>query len=735
MANRRQFIQAAAALGALSAYPESIRRALAIPAYNASGTIKDVAHVVILMQENRSFDNYFGTLAGVRGFGDRFTIPLPRGRTVWQQDDGQGNAVLPYRLDQSAGNAQRVKGTPHSWIDARDAWDKGRMSAWVKFKQPQSMSFYGQQELPFQFALAQAFTVCDAYFCSLHGGTNTNRLFHMTGTNGPGVTGKSIVNNFWDELTPGLTGASPGYDWTTYPERLQQAGVSWKVYQNMPENYTDNCLAGFKQYRQANIDSGKPVYHDETPGYVAPPYDPALDVRAPLYKGIANTMPDDGGLLAGFERDVQGGQLPQVSWIVAPATYSEHPNPSSPVQGAWYTQRILDILTANPDVWSRTVFIINFDENDGYFDHVPPPCAPSREASGQLAGKTTLPESALAVEYYTHPSYAPLDPKPGHWTQPDGDCYGPGPRVPMYIVSPWSRGGWVNSQVTDHTSVLRFLETRFGVAEPNISAYRRAVFGDLSSAFNFATPNQAPLATLPGRSTRAAADSLRAAQQALPPIAVPAQQSMPRQAPGDRPSHALPYELHTSARVDAAAPALRLLFANTGTAAAVFHVYDRLHLQATPRRYMVEAGKQLDDGWNLAADAGRYDLWVLGPNGYHRAFVGQAAQEAGASAARPEVQVCYDPARGDVVLHLVNGGKSPCTVTVTPDAVYGGATQQAVLDGQCPVTELRFDLQSSGRWYDLLLTSSHDPAWRRRVAGRVETGQAAITDPAMGRLG
>ncbi|MDO5692043.1 MAG: phospholipase C, phosphocholine-specific [Pseudomonadota bacterium] len=729
MTQRRAFLQSVAATAALAGFPASIQRALAIPANNATRSIKDVQYVVILMQENRSFDNYFGTLAGVRGFGDRFTVPLPGGRTVWEQKDAKGQLVLPYHLDQTKGNAQRVKGTPHSWIDARDAWAMGRMDEWARYKEPQSMAYYGRQELTFQFALAEAFTVCDAYYCSLHGGTNTNRLFFMTGTNGPGVTGKSMVNNYWDELEPGMTGNSPGYDWTTYPERLQKAGVSWKVYQNMPSNYTDNCLVGFKQYRKANLDSGKPVYHDWGKTYVAPAYDPSIDAAVPLYKGIANTMPD-GGLLESFEQDVKASRLPQVSWIVAPETYSEHPSPSSPIQGAWYTQRILDILTANPDIWSKTVFIINFDENDGYFDHMPPPCAPSRLPDGRQLGKTTLPDSALDVEYYTHPSYRPRQADPKHWTNPDGDCYGPGPRVPMYIISPWSRGGWVNSQVFDHTSVLRFLETRFGVAEPNISPYRRAVFGDLVSAFNFDTPNQSPLATLAGRTTKEAADKLRADQAALAQIAVPSPQHLPRQATGTRPSHALPYEPHTSARADAAAQRVRLLFANSGSAAAVFHVYDRLHLDGAPRRYMVEAGKQLEDAWSTAQDAGAYDLWVLGANGYHRRFTGKTTALT-ADAALPEIQVCYEIEGGNVYVHLKNDGKKPCTFTVQARAYRkDGPWTRTVAPGA--TAQLDWNLAESQRWYDFEVRCDADGSWSRRFAGRVETGQPGVTDPAMG---
>lgn len=258
--SRRNFLKMAStgaiSAAALAAFPPSIRRALAIPANNATGTMRDVEHVVILMQENRSFDNYFGTLQGVRGFGDRFPIPLAGGLNVWQQtyvpSSGPSRTVLPYYLDSSAGNAQRVSGTPHSYPDAQNAWDLGRMSKWPTYKQTQSMGYYKQAELDFQFALANAFTLCDAYHCSFHGGTNTNRLFHWTGTNDPtGAAGGPVIDNSGDHLDASVT-----YNWTTYPERLQAAGVSWKVYQNMPDNFTDNPLAGFKAYRDANAARG-----------------------------------------------------------------------------------------------------------------------------------------------------------------------------------------------------------------------------------------------------------------------------------------------------------------------------------------------------------------------------------------------------------------------------------------------------------------------------------------------
>ncbi|AYQ43891.1 MULTISPECIES: phosphocholine-specific phospholipase C [Burkholderia] len=705
--DRRSFLRAAAAGTAFSMFPPAIRRALAIPANNQTGTINDVQHVVIFMQENRSFDHYFGTMPGVRGFGDRLTIPQPGGTPVWQQSDGK-RPVLPFYLDSTKGNALLVGGA-HSWTDSHSAWDNGRMTAWPASKGDASMGYLRQSDLPFHFALANAFTLCDAYHCSLHGGTNSNRIFLWTGTNGPTGSNTAVVNNDgWD----GLGSSKTGLTWTTYPERLQAAGVSWKVYQNMPDNYTDNPLAGFAAFRKVN---------ETVPGSPNAPYTPAMEALSPLYKGIGNTMPD-GGFLQSLADDIAANRMPQVSWIVSPTAYCEHPGASTPGQGAYYLQRLLDTLTANPDVWSKTVLIVNYDENDCFFDHMPPPNAPSRNADGTYAGKSTV---TTQYEYFTLPN-PPGDSSP---LAPDGRPYGPGPRVPMFVVSPWSTGGWVNSEVFDHTSVLRFIEQRFGVQEPNISPWRRAVCGDLTSAFNFKNPNGNPATSFPAP-TKAAADAQHVQQSlqgAVPVPSVSAQQ-MPTQPAGTRPSRALPYELHTSASADVSGGLVWLTFSNTGTAGAVFHVYDKLHLDRAPRRYTVEAGKQLSDSWRAVADdAGNYDLWVLGPNGFLREFQGNVAKAA--SGPVPEIRVCYDPANDAVYLTIMNVGNAASQVTVTSNAYRtDGPWSYSVPAGM--QVEPYWTLAASSGWYDFTLTAENGLV--RRFAGRVETGKDSISDPAMG---
>lgn len=715
MTLRRDFLRTVAGLGAagasLAAFPPAIRKALAIPAQRRSGTLRDVEHVVILMQENRSFDHYFGTLRGVRGFGDRFPIPLPNApgvenKTVWYQSNraaaSQPHVLAPFRLNtQESFGYMRVSGTPHTWPNAQQAWNDGTLDEWPRYKNDHSLGYFAREDLPFQFALAEAFTLCDAYHCSLHGGTNPNRVFLWTGSNDPLQQGHGpVINNDYDNLEHDPEG---GYRWLTYTERLQQAGISWQIYQDMDDNFTDNPLAGFRTFRAA---------YAGAPGSL-----PALKQR-----GLSTR---DLDLL---RDDVIEDRLPQVSWIVATAEGSEHPGPSSPAQGADYTARVLEALTANPEVWAKTVLFVNFDENDGFFDHVPPPAAPSYvtydvdPAKAVLAGASTVETTG---EYHEH--LAPDVDELGRSLQ--HKAYGLGPRVPMYVVSPWSKGGWVNSQVFDHTSVIRFLEKRFGVYEPNITPWRRAVCGDLTSAFNFRDPDNADFyVTLPD--TGDLADRARdLPEHATPPT--PTRIALPPQERGVRLSRALPYELSVHARVSPGSQRISLSFENSGRAAAVLHVYDRKHLERAPRRYTVEARKGLVGHWELRADAGAYDLWVLGPNGFHRHFAGVAPEETARPLILPELEVGYAPLLSVVSAKLINRGPTPLSFVLSANAYYRG--------GNWSVSVAPYDsrlqhwaLRNSAGWYDFSMGVEGLPGYLRRFAGRVETGRDSFSDPAFG---
>jgi phospholipase C len=693
LVDRRAFLLSATAALAL---PPAVAKALAIDADARTGTLKDVEHVVILMQENRAFDHYFGAMNGVRGFGDRFPIPLPdspglRHKTVWTQvnDTTKGGPPLvsPFPLDTIATFAHmRVESTPHSWSDAQAAWNEGRMNRWPAAKTERAMGYYRREDIPFQYAMANAFTLCDAYHCSTQTGTNTNRLFLWTATNdASGKFGGPSISNSHDSLVADGGAADP-YRWTTYGERLLAAGVTWRIYQDMADNFTDNPTAGFKAYR------------DSLAGL--PGSDPRLAALA------LSTRKLDG-----LREDVLAGTLPQVSYIVAPAADSEHPSPSSPAQGADYTARVIDALTADPKVWARTVLLVMFDENDGFFDHVPPPAPPSKAADGTVLGASTV-DTAGEYHLVRNPTEAKAE-------RDDlmGRPYGLGPRVPLYVLSPWSRGGWVNSQVFDHTSVIRFLETRFGVAEPNISPWRRAVCGDLITAFDFRTPNDTPFAKALPATLALAARAAALKDTAVPPT--PAAPAVPIQAAGPRPSRALPY----APRIDEGARDGRmgLILANDGAQTTVLHVYDRLRLDQPPRRYTIEPGKRVSDVW----PAGAYDLWVLGPNGFHRHYIGAAPH------VDPVLRVEARGTAGLVGLILRNPGETSLTLTATPNA-YKTAFRpwKTTL---APGREIRKDMRvkATGGWYDVSIEAN---GYLRRFAGRLEMDGDSISDPAMGGL-
>ncbi len=685
--DRREFIKALLSGGGAAALYPSLARAFEIPAHTRTGTIRDVEHVVILTQENRAFDHYFGALNGVRGFGDRFVIPAPdqghrSGRTIFVQPNEHDTAphlIAPFRLNTRQNFAVgRHDGTPHNFVSGQAAWDNGRMGQWTHAKHNHAMGHFTREDIPFQYALAEAFTICDAYHSAMHLCTNPNRLYIWTGTHDPlGRNHGPAIDNAYDSLGADGYGHG-GYTWTTYPERLLAAGISFQIYQLMEDNFTDNPVVGFKVFRDAHASHSRSSAQS------------ALVERTMTTRGLDR-----------LKADVTEGHLPQVSWIVAPAAYSEHPDPSSPFQGAEYTAQVLDALTANPDVWSKTVLIVNFDENDGLFDHVPPPAPPARDPKAPeryLGGSTVSADDEYHVKSQEASDAAYLN-RP----------YGLGPRVPMYVVSPWSRGGYVSSEVFDHTSILRFLEARFGVAEPNISQWRRAVCGDLTSCFNFRTPNdQAFRETLPA--TRLLSDRANGMPHTRP--FPPETLTAPVQETGQRRRRPTPYNLDMA--VEVGTPGHITLRNNSRDRAAVFHVYDLDALNADPRRYTVGAGLSLRA--DLSDLTSGVDLFILGPGGFHRRFT--------ATAVRFAASVVRDGER--VSLTLTNLTAKPFTVQVH-DLSYGQPGHSAELAGAS--VRLPLDLSQSHNWYDLEVLCDGQVM---RLAGYVETGDEGLSDPVAG---
>lgn len=461
--SRLRFLSTIAA-ATLTPYVEWVRPALA---QTLPSKLTDIDHIVILMQENRSFDHYFGTLSGVRGFDDAKAARLPNGRPVFYQPDPLSTAgyVLPFHLDTLTTSAQRLHDLSHAWNALHASWNGGRMDSWVPAHRktdgssaPLTMGYYRRADLPFHYALSDAFTICDGYHSSVLGPTNPNRYMWMTGTIDPdGAYGGPAMNN-----------RGTRYSWETYAQRLERAGISWKIYR--PEVSVAfpvglDVIMNFAAFQDAPKTSGL--------------YENAVKQRS----------------VQTLLSDIATGNLPSVTWIVPPYDACEHPD-MLPAAGENYVRQILEAFWANPSLWSRTAFVLVYDENDGLFDHVAPPTPPAGTAGEYVGG-------------------API---------------GLGFRVPCLVVSPFSRGGYVCGTTFDHTSTLRLIEARFGVEVPNLTQWRRDTCGDLTAAFGFGEPGDASVPSLPPT-----ADALRIVEQrvaSLPPPAVPSIQAMPGQEAG-----------------------------------------------------------------------------------------------------------------------------------------------------------------------------------------------------------
>jgi phospholipase C len=461
------------------------------PGPSSCSKLSDIEHVIIFIQENRSFDHYFGSYRGVRGFSDKsvaFQQPDPANTT-----NAPIGSLLPFHLDTSTTNAACTHDITHDWVPQHQSWDKGAMDGFVSSRLAinandavLAMGYYTRADLPYYYALADGFTICDNYFCSVMGPTDPNRLYTMAasldpdGKNGGPVLQTIIANRsaFDGRLT-----------YTTMPEQLQARGISWKVYSSPDENVaggilSDNVISYFRNFQ-----------------------DPASVLHQ---NAFGPQFPVD------FIADVVSGNLPQVSWLIGSVLTSDHP-PAPSVFGESILSLVINALAANPALWAKTLLLVTYDENGGFFDHVPPPTA-SPGTPGEYVTAPAVPDPTVIGS----PAIAgPI---------------GLGFRVPMLIVSPFSRGGFVSSDLFDHTSVLRFLETRFGAEVPNLSAWRRAAVGDLTSALNFKAPNTS-FPTLPATipAIPQVIQQCAANLAGFTPFTVPSSQAMPMQETGTAP--------------------------------------------------------------------------------------------------------------------------------------------------------------------------------------------------------
>ncbi|QIF02173.1 phospholipase C, phosphocholine-specific [Roseimicrobium sp. ORNL1] len=857
MDTRREFLRKvmmlSGAAGMSGLAPESVSRAMAINPEPGS-TYLDAEHIVILMQENRSFDHCFGTLQGVRGFNDPRRIDLPNGNPVWLQSNAQGETFAPFRLDMHGTKATWMGSTPHSRQSQIDACNGGRYDRWLDAKQvgnkayahlPLTMGYYRREDIPFNYALADAFTVCDQNFCSAMTSTWPNRLFLWSGAIRGEQNGdaKAYIRN---NIPYGEA------HWTTFPELLERNHISWQVYQNdisagggfvgeeraWLSNFGCNLLEWFAQFNvrfSSRYVDGLRKQAEELPKEIQKLHeqmaDPAVDfqqtaklarqisakekVLADARDGLitwsrenfeklspearslharafaANSDDPDyhqlttfdyeengerrelnlpkGDVLHQFRKDVNSGKLPMVSWLVGPEKFSDHP--TAPWFGSWYVSEVLDILTKNPEVWKKTIFILTYDENDGYFDHVPPYVAPDprRPETGRCSEGIDPAVEYITLENELRDGVSEKEAR--------GGPVGLGFRVPMIIASPWTRGGRVCSHVFDHTSVFRFVQdfinkkTGSQIQETNTSLWRKTVSGHLGMVFRPYQGNgkeelsmldkqpfikgifNAKFKDIPANSKM-----LSEAEVAGGAAGAEASSVIPRQEPGVRPSCALPYQLHADGGLsdDRKSFAIKLearkeVFGDAASGSpfnvfipAKYAVADKegnvlAFEHVGYRSYAVKAGDHLVESFPLQSfEGGTYHLRIDGPNGFHREYKGEAAE--------PPLKITCDYDRDAaepnkltgklrfLIHHL--GGNQPVSLEIR-DHAYG----KALLKREVPATTtpdkavvIVLDQSGSHGWYDVGISVPGFDNFIRRYAGRIETGQDGFTDPCMGQM-
>jgi len=852
---RRDFLKKAillsGATGLSYVFPESLQRAMAINPAKGS-TYLDAEHIVILMQENRSFDHCFGTLKGVRGFNDPRAITLPDKNLVWMQTNEKGETYSPFRFDIRNTKATWMGSTPHSRESQVDAWNDGKYDNWLPAKRvrdkryediPLTMGYYTREDIPFYYAMADAFTVCDQNFCSAMTSTNPNRLFFWTGTVKEEQTkdAPAIMRNLNDDRWGVL-------HFDTFPERLEDNGISWKFYQNAIDcgggftgderawlaNFGCNPLEWFANYNvkfskryieslqkqllsipgeikdleskvqsgslsgdaltkaQAAIAKKKQVLDNankDLSDYTQDIYNQLsqkeknLFERAfsnnsndPDYHSLTNLSYNDNGVkrelnipkgdvLYQFRKDVESGQLPTVSWLASAQNLSDHP--SAPWYGSLYVSEILNILTKNPEVWKKTIFIVNFDENDGYFDHVLPFVAPN--PLGPTTGKCS-PGINTDLEYVQLENELKEGiPK----REARGGPIGLGFRVPLIIASPWSRGGQVCSEVFDHTSILQFLEDfmkkKFGkdIKEKNISDWRRTVTGDLTSTFNsykdektngisYLDKNPFIEKIYNAKFKEDPLDFKQLSKEEIDQVNKnPLSSSvLPQQETGVKVSCALPYQLYADGKVSDDKQNVELILAakneifGAQSSGSPFNVLIPVKYATSQgsfenvgsRSYAVSAGTDLSELFPINSfENGKYHLKVQGPNGFFREMAGTAKDPnlvIVCEYERPEKLV--KKLSGNIDLKIVSPNPNKSIEIEIRDNAYKNKPIKKVL-GKNELTNgdgysIILNLNKNYGWYDFSVFVKGYDDFERRFAGHVETGKASYTDPVMGRV-
>lgn len=794
----------------LNAMPSSIQRALSIEAEPGT-TFLDAEHIVFLMQENRSFDHCYGTLSGVRGFNDPRVMRQPNHLPVWFQTDQDQSIYGPFRLDIENTKITWMGSLPHSWKDMVGARNDGKMDQWLIAKRPGNkeyahmpltMGYFTREDIPFYYAFADAFTVCDQHFCSSLTGTSANRSYFWAGAireNPRDPNSVAHVNNGQINYKD--------VSWKTYPERLEENDISWRVYQNelsVPvgfngleeswlANFTDNNLEFYKQYNvrfhsahiqfkqlelnriqykiQEGIQTGEALqklqeerlelekyveqYGEEafskltafeqnihrkafTTNTADPAYHKLEEIEYQENGETKKVEVPQGDILYQFRKDVAADKLPMVSWLVAPCNFSDHPG--APWFGAWYVSEVLDILTQNPAIWKKTIFILTYDENDGYFDHVAPfvPPLSTDEKQGKVSSNIDTQDEWVTLE-----QDKARDPK-SKLASPIGLGY----RVPMVVASPWTRGGWVNSEVCDLTSTLQFLEyfiekkTGKKVREENISSWRRGTCSNMTSIFqpandlkkialDFVDRNKYVERILNARDKNLPHGFVTYTQQELQQHAIwNEMKRFPKQESGVKKACGLPYNV--SVNITAKEEGVEMKLAVEATKLknkdylAPVQVYAHHQVQQeTGRNWNFSVDEREPLGYQWAGkdiDQGLYNFSVHSANGFYRNFKGKLSD--------PEVEITFELQENQTVRLLLKNKSAQSLSFYVQDVIYAKRNEKIKLAAQGEY-EVILEYAKYKGWYDVFISLADYTHFCYQYTGHIEDGESSITDPYM----
>jgi phospholipase C len=374
--------------------------------------LRRLEHFVVLMQENRSYDSYFGPL---HALGQPEASAQPATGNP-DPTDPNGPPITPFRNPRMC----ETEDLAHEWTDVHRQINDGKMDGFTAtnvdatdLTGSRAMAYYTDRDLPYYYALAKTFGIGDRYFASVPGPTYPNRYYLIAATSFGRVDNRLPLGSGWKQRT--------------IFQSLDEANVTWKIY---AAQVSEGWLFKYvRDHRQGHVTTMTQYYADAAAGQL-----PQVAFVEPTYVGSVRTRTD------------------------------EHP-PSNPQLGEQFSSKVLDALMRSPN-WSSSAFFLTWDEHGGYYDHVAPPAAPKPDDIAPNLGRGD--------------------------TKAEFDRYGP--RVPMIVVSPFSRPHFVSHDVHDHTSILATLELRFGM--PPLTR-RDAQAQPLTEFFDFSTPAFATPPELP----------------------------------------------------------------------------------------------------------------------------------------------------------------------------------------------------------------------------------------------